>query len=736
MPNRNARPVEDLAPFKGQGALAEGLLPVPRNEGQFARQDAAVFNGLADQLNTIADTQAKTEGQNAGKVAGQDPAYRPTGATTIRGKSFEEAATATYVDTLQTKMREDVWKTYQANADNPAGLDAALTKLKGEYDAKHVFPEIRAQFDGDYLKTTMPYRHQSFRDVQEKTRDQAKAALITNIASLDMQLENAARMAPGPERDKLLSDLIVQKDANLKRAEESQAITASQRATQQVQTQQIVLGKAVTSEIERLPKEQRPAALEKLNQERAKGQGPIGQIRDDTFDTIKGTVEQGIRKEETQLNRDFNAWNRQATDAARRLEQGFPIPDQERATLRLGAGLLKDPRADIAMANIDELSSVQDGFRGKTLPEMRKALQAMETRINAEGATPADKRKFKLASGIVAEMQQNLAKDLVGTAETEGVIKPTPLDFSTGENLARSLGPRLDAAKAAGQRYETGWRAFRPEDITNLKVALSNGGEPALAVAEAIVKAGGPDARRLLGEITGDVPVMAHVGALLATGQPGSREAARDAMRGVTLDKQEGGKLPPLPKINTVETKALGNAMIDAPEDRIAVRETAKRIFQGRIPPAMDPSGPEAEALAVDAMKDAAGRHKVGGVEYGGPTNYKPGWLASAYKVIVPSNVRTDRFRDVITAIDDRVLSNLPEGRPVSAKGKPWKAVEFHDAVPVKVPGGYVFAMGDPSERTTQYISGPGGRRLVLDIDALEPVLRRKVPAAYLGGGR
>ena len=736
MPNKNARPVENLAPFKGQGALAEGLLPVPRNEGQFARQDASVFNGLADQLNTIADTQAKTEGQNAGKVAGQDPAYRPTGATTIRGKSFEEAATATYVDTLQTKMREDVWKTYQANADNPAGLDAALTKLKGEYDAKHVFPEIRAQFDGDYLKTTMPYRHQSFRDVQEKTRDQAKAALITNIDSIDRDLENAARMARGPERDARMDELIAQKDANLKRAEDSGAITASQRATQQVNTRQIVLGKAIISELERLPKEQRPAAIEKLNQERGKGQGPVSQIRDDTFDTIKGTVEQGVRKEETQLNRDFNAWDRSAKDAARRLEQGFPIPDQERATLRLGAGLLKDPRADVMMASIDELSSVQNGFRGKTLPEMRKALQAMETRINAAGATPADKRQFKLASGLVGEMESNLAKDLVGTAETEGVIKPTPLDFSTGENLAKSLGPRLDAAKAAGQRYETGWRAFRPEDITNLKVALSNGGEPALAVAEAIVKAAGPDARRLLGEITGDVPVMAHVGALLATGQPGSREAARDAMRAIKLSSEKGANLPPMPEINTVETKALGNAMIDAPEDQIAIRETAKKIWQGRIPPGMDPKSREAEALAVDAMKDAAGRHKVGGVEYGGPTDYKSGWLSSSYKVVVPSNVRTDRFRDVILAIDAKVLEDFPGGRPVDPQGKPYAPRQFHDATPVLVPGGYRFAVGDPQNRPPQYLNGPGGKPLVLDIKAIEPVLRTKVPAAFLGGGR
>ena len=735
MPNRNARPVEDLAPFKGQGALAEGLLPVPRNEGQFARQDASVFNGLADQLNTIADTQAKTEGQNAGKVAGQDPAYRPTGATTIRGKSFEEAATATYVDTLQTKMREDVWKTYQANADNPAGLDAALTKLKGEYDAKHVFPEIRAQFDGDYLKTTMPYRHQSFRDVQEKARDQSRAALITNIDSVDRQLEIAAQMMPGPERDKQLAELTAQKDAKLRAAVDSQGITESQAATQKVKTKQLILNKAVTSEILKLPKEERSAAIDRLDQERKKGKGPVGEIADDTFESIKATVEQENRRDDTDLNRKFNAWNRDANNASRRLEQGFPIPDRERASLRLGAGMLKDPRADVVMANIDELSSVQDAFRGKTLPDMRKTLQMMETRLNAEGATDADKRKFQLASGIVGEMEKGLARDLVGTAETEGVIKPTPLDFTSGESLAATLSGRIDAAKAAGQRYETEWRAFRPEDTQRLKIALSEGGDRGLAVAEAIVKAGGRDARRLLGEISDNAPVMAHVGGLLASGQPGSREAARDAMRAVALGRDKGGQLAPFPGINEIESKATGNALQDAPQDRIATRETAKLIFQSRLPPAVDPKSKEAETLAVEAMKDAAGRHKVGGVDYGGPADYKPGWW-SAYKVIVPSNIRTDRFRDVVRAIDDKVLDGLPGGRPVDPQGKPYAARQFQDAVPVIVPGGYRFAVGDPSDRTTKYLAGPGGKPLVIDIDALEPVLRAKVPAAYLGGTR
>lgn len=733
MPNRQSRPVQ-VDEFKGRGVVAEGLLPVPRLEGQFARQEAATFSGLADQLNTIADRQAAVEGERAGKEAGLDPNYRPSGSTTIRGLALEKAATATYVDQLNVKMRESVWKAYQENVNNPAGLEASLEKLRTEFESKDVFNEIRGQFNQEWQRAAMPYRHQAFRDVVDQTRSAARASGIQNLDSIDGEIERVTKLADSPAKAAALDDLSRKRQATIQRLVDERAIDPDKAATLNLKSDQDTIRKSVTARVMELPAEKRGEALKAIDEERRSGKGPLGKLRDETFDAIKSSVESDTRTEDAQKNRNLNEWTRGANKMAQRLEQGFPPTELDLAKLRLGAATLKDARADQVLSNIEDLAAAQTFIRGKTLPEQRKALAELERKINAQGATDVDKRRFKLVSGMVGEMEKGLARDPVGTAEAEGVIKPTPLDLSSPDTFAATLGVRLDAAKAAGQRYESPWRAFKPEEVTSLKIALSEGGDRALAITEAIVKAGGRDTRRLLQELGDSSPELAHIGALVATGQPGQREAARDALRAKQLAREKGSSLPSI-AVNEIETKALGNSVIDLQQDRIGIRETGKLIFQSRLPPGIDPKGSDAEKLAVEAMKDAAGRHKVGGVDYGGPAEYKPGYWWS-YKVLVPSNVRADRFRDVVRAIDDKVLEGLPGGRPVDPQGKPYPARLFHDAVPVRVSNGYRFALGDPGEKSTPYIAGAGGRPLVLDLDALEPVLRNKVPGAYLGGRR
>ena len=733
MANRNARPIglDISGGFSGRPAVLDGLPAVQRDAGQAQARDAAVFDGLSDQLSRLADRQAAVEGQQAGLVAGQDPAYRPAGSTTIRGLAYEQAATKTYVDTLQTKMRDQVWQTYQANADDPAALTAGLAKLREQFDAKDVFPEIRAQFAQDFQQISQPYLHQAFRDVQQKQIDQAGVALVGNLDSLDRNIERVAAMPAGPDRDAQLDALYGQRVGLTSRAADARLMTQTEAARQNLAARQTILQKRVANEIMRLPPEQRGEALKRVDDERQASKGPLGQLDDASFGKIRGVVTQATANEDAEINSAFNAWNRDASQAARRLEQNFPLTDMERAKLRLGAGLLKDPRADLVLENIDDLSGVQDTLRGKPLPQARRVVAEMQAKIAAQGASEQDKRRYKMAAGMVSEIEKGLATDLVGTAEMDGAIKPTPLDFSSGPALAASLGPRLDAARAAGQRYEVPWKAFRPDEIKGLKMAVAAGGDQALAVAEGIVKASPRDASRLLSEIGDNVPELAHLGALLATGYAGNREAARDAARALQLQREAGGSMPQMAGIDQEASKELGNAMIDSPQDQIRVRAAAKLIWQGRLAPGTDPKSKEAEALAREAYQAAVGRHTVGGVDYGGVSDYKPGWW-SAYKVAVPANIRADRFRDVISAIDDGVLDGLPGGRPLDPQGKPYTVKDIRQATPVRVPGGYRLVVGDPAARPPTYIMGPGGRAFTLDLDALEPQLRQKVPGAYL----
>ena len=88
MANRFGRSAGALDPYRPKGAIAEGLPEVQRG-GALADDEAlfSVGNNLASLFGGIADDQAKVEGEKAGRIAGNEPSWRPSGATTIRGQA-------------------------------------------------------------------------------------------------------------------------------------------------------------------------------------------------------------------------------------------------------------------------------------------------------------------------------------------------------------------------------------------------------------------------------------------------------------------------------------------------------------------------------------------------------------------------------------------------------------------------------------------------------------------------
>ncbi len=90
--------------------------------------------------------------------------------------------------------------------------------------------------------------------------------------------------------------------------------------------------------------------------------------------------------------------------------------------------------------------------------------------------------------------------------------------------------------------------------------------------------------------------------------------------------------------------------------------------------------------------------------------------------------MKADRFRDVIGAVTDDDLSKMGVS-PENAKAR-----DIHNALPVAVDGGYVFAVGDPRSADPRYIKGALGGPFKLDFNQMEERLRKRVPDAFLGG--
>src|SRR3990172_3554140 len=104
-----------------------------------------------------------------------------------------------------------------------------------------------------------------------------------------------------------------------------------------------------------------------------------------------------------------------------------------------------------------------------------------------------------------------------------------------------------------------------------------------------------------------------------------------------------------------------------------------------------------------------------------------------AAKVLVPPDVRADKFSSVIGAIKDADLKGMAVP-PQSESGAPYRARDLHNAVPVAVRGGYRFALGDPNSDEPKWIRGADGNPFLLSLAALKGTLRQRVPDAFIGG--
>jgi hypothetical protein len=150
---------------------------------------------------------------------------------------------------------------------------------------------------------------------------------------------------------------------------------------------------------------------------------------------------------------------------------------------------------------------------------------------------------------------------------------------------------------------------------------------------------------------------------------------------------------------------------------------------------ASDMRGAPGEALKRNAQL-AAGATFDGNIQYGGVADYRPGgfWQATQ-KIPIPSDMRADQVGRAIAAIGDNDLKALP-APPVAGDGKtpiPAERLRAGNLV-ANGHGSYWVALGDPADpANAKWVMAPQGGKFVLDLNALAPVLRERVPDVYRG---
>jgi hypothetical protein len=376
---------------------------------------------------------------------------------------------------------------------------------------------------------------------------------------------------------------------------------------------------------------------------------------------------------------------------------------------------------------------------------LQESLGSLEKQMQSEGATETSIALKQAGEKLLKKMQSEIARDQLGWADRTEVMSVPRIDFSKPDTIAPAMQDRVARAEAVAKAYGTKPQYLRPDEVSTLQVYANGGGEKMLQVAHMIADGFGDRAPQVMAEVAKEAPTLAHVGANLASG--GSTQFAMDVAEAVKLrnDAKAQGAAIKLPQwMNKPQEKVLaaqrtnasdvfGNAFVLAQDTQRTVESAATDAYFSRayrtpsLSPALENSASK-EAHKKALQESAGATFTKDGVQFGGVGKISTG-IFSSHKVVVPSNVRADRFGDVIGAIRTEDL----QPPPVTASGKPYTASDLRTSKPVATAGGYRFAMGDPASDDPKWIRGADGNPWVLDLQSLTPVLSQRVPGAFSG---
>lgn len=443
---------------------------------------------------------------------------------------------------------------------------------------------------------------------------------------------------------------------------------------------------------------------------------------------------------------------------------------------------------DQAMPAVMGYVDRQMALRTLTPTQIDAQVKATRDYLQKNGMDKEAQTRLAHLETMAKSIREGVNSDPLSWADQAGVQKVQPLDWNKPETLA----DRASAARVVAEKYGQEPQFFTKAERDELKDSMKMGGQQLLQKLGMMRTAfGGPGMLLAMKEIgtKAQSPVAATVGSMMVKDY--AQKTIEDAAEGMArmAHRAEGQKPEGVIK-HADEAQAfkdiVGTALSKSPITEDAWKQTIDAIYEVRAKRA-GITKPDSTALDLykSIIKEITGesvgpRGTYGGVHYQNSSLFGQG----SNPVLVPTNMRQDGLKqalDAIYSIDE--LRAKPEGAkveetfvdhngraytemvdpatpavrstilggsanyadpvrssasyfgPVDDKGRPINTVVLRRSTLVSVGDGlYLLTQGDPSSADPQYVrDNRTGKNYVLDINALEPMLRVRRPDLYKG---
>ncbi|WFS02216.1 lysozyme [Rhizobium tumorigenes] len=652
---------------------------------------------------------------------GRNGTFRPLPGDTIYARAYNVQGTQTYLQELDLTMLQDQSAVYDKYKDDPSMLQTALGELKQQHLKDHVFSTIAPEYSVAFDKQALGLVEQSKAAFDTKKKAADKMDFLERVQTLeDHKSQTLAGLQPNDAAGATsLSTLQSGIDSHYDAAV-SRGILSPEEATRYKRSSRsdAVTG-FYTKQAANLSADEIKSMRGKMTADYAAGK--LEGVGADDWDRIsKGLVasEDARRTQDTKANADLAS---RGDDIAKRVARGLPVDPQQMARFQLDASTA--PKGKDIVASTMVRMKIGEAIRTQPIGDVEKELPL----ILGQGANPED---YDFAKKAIADHRKDLETDPLGVAERFGILPAypaLPLDGDVDPALmAEAFTERVNAAKAAAGHFGVPPKFFRAGEADQIEAAVKSDPKRGLAIAAGLVSGGGPDAEKILSELGKSAPAVSQSGAIIAAG--GDPKAALDLIAGYGKSP-DGNDYPDMPNTKRIPIakEETGGALAFTPEEQTRLDAAAGAIARKRIYDAgLKANDPAAAPIYQRAYQEAAGATFSNDVQFGGFGNYDPGIWWKSRKVVVPTDIRADKFQDVVQSLADGDVGDIK-----AKNGKSWTAADFKKALPVAVKGGYVFALGDPAGSSPMFIADQAGKPVVLDIAGMKDKLSARNPGAY-----